>query len=268
MKRIPKALDRVYRRVADELGLLLGQRDELTPPYWMFSDPDRLDGSHNVREFVSIGESTVSWLISEGLAPSHRVLEIGCGIGRMALPLTRRLTNGGSYDGIDITLDKIHYCKKTIGRRYTNFRFHQADVYNKYYNPCGKLQASEYRFPFDDKTFDFVFLISVFTHMLPTDMEHYLSEIARVLVRGAKCISSFWLTDVKLGSPYYDYSEVCEIYSKEEPEHGVFYIEEFVRSLYRRYGLTVGRLVHGSWITREDSDPNHQQDIIIAVRQG
>jgi SAM-dependent methyltransferase len=187
----------------------------------MFSDPDRLDGSHNVREFISIGDSTISWLISEGLAPTHRVLEVGCGIGRMALPLTRHLSNGGSYDGIEITFDKIRYCKKTIGRRYTNFRFHQANIYNKYYNPYGKLHASEYRFPFDDETFDFVFLSSVFTHMLPADMEHYLSEIARVLVKNSKFISSFWLTEVKIGSPYYDYSDVCEIYRKEEPEHGL-----------------------------------------------
>jgi hypothetical protein len=109
--------------------------------------------------------------------------------------------------------------------------------------------------------------VSVFTHMLPADVEHYLSEIARVMKDGAKCVASFWLTDMKLGSPYYDFSEVCEIYSRGEPEHGVIYVEDHVRGLYRQYGLVIENLKHGSWIKREDSDPNHRQDIIIAVKQ-
>jgi SAM-dependent methyltransferase len=211
-----------------------GERNELTPPPWMFYDPDRVDGSHNVQEFLSAGKSTVSYFIGEGLASSHRVLDVGCGIGRIALPLTRHLKENGSYDGIEIAPYKVHYCQQMIGCRYTNFRFHHADIYNKYYNPSGKLKASTYRFPFDDEAFDFVFLLSVFTHMLPPDMEYYLSEIARVLKKGAKCIASFWLTDAKIGRPYHDYSEVCEIYNKEEPEHGVYYLEEFVLGLYRK----------------------------------
>jgi hypothetical protein len=104
--------------------------------------------------------------------------------------------------------------------------------------------------------------------MLPTDLEHYLSEIARVLKKGAKCIASFWLTDAKIGSPYHDYSEVCEIYNKEEPEHGVFYLEEFVLGLYKQNGLVVEQLSHRPWNAGKDSDPNQQQDTIVAVKHG
>jgi SAM-dependent methyltransferase len=261
-------LGRAYRRIADRLGLLLEQRDELTPPAWMFSDPDRLDGSHDLREFISVGDATVAWFIEEGLAPAHRVLDVGCGIGRMALPLTKHLARGGTYDGIEIAPWKVRYCRSSIGKRWRNFRFHHADVFNKYYNPDGRLAASAYAFPFSDESFDFAFLVSVFTHMLPDDLEHYLSEIGRVLKRGAKCIASFWLTDAKRGTPYYDYSAVCEIANRQEPEHGVFYLERHVLALYTRYGFDRVTVKHGSWIARPDSCTAHRQDIVVAVKNG
>jgi SAM-dependent methyltransferase len=241
--------------------------DDLVPPGWMFSDPDRVDGSHDVQEFISIGESTIGWFIEyEGLAANHHVLDVGSGIGRMARPLTRHLTNGGSYDGIEIASYKVAYCRDVIGARFPNFRFHHADVFNKYYNPAGKVRASEYRFPFADNSFDFVYLVSVFTHMLPADMEHYLSEISRVLKPGGKCIASYWLTDKRIGNPYHFYSDVCEIYRLEEPEHGVIYLEDYVKDLYAQVGLQLRNVSHGSWIERPDSSKTHRQDVVVALK--
>src|SRR5205807_8842570 len=104
------------------------------------------------------------------------MLDVGSGTGRMARPLTRYL-KGGSYEGIDIVARSVQWCQRTYASRYPNFRFHFADIYNKVYNPDGKHKASEYRLPFETSSFDFFFLTSVFTHMLPQDMEHYLSEV-------------------------------------------------------------------------------------------
>ena len=68
-------------------------------------------------------------------------------------------------------------------------------------NPKGRFRASECRFPWDDESFDFVLLTSVFTHMLPADREHYLSEIARVMSRGAKCVITHFILDAKKTKP-------------------------------------------------------------------
>ena len=268
LTKIKQAAGRFYRKGSDsQFAESSSSAGDLVPPNWMFSDPDRVDGSHDAQEFISIGESTAGWFIEyEGLASNHRVLDVGCGIGRMARPLTRHLMNGGSYEGIEIAPYKIAYCRETIGARFPNFRFHHADVFNKYYNPEGKTKACEYRFPFTENSFDFVYLVSVFTHMLPADMEHYLSEISRVLKPGAKCIASFWLTDKLLGHPYHFYSEVCEIYRLEEPEHGVIYREDYVRELYSEYGLELRNLSHGSWIERPDSSNTHRQDVVVAIK--
>lgn len=36
------------------------------------------------------------------LIPGERVLDVGCGVGRMAIPLTRYLSAEGSYEGFDV----------------------------------------------------------------------------------------------------------------------------------------------------------------------
>jgi SAM-dependent methyltransferase len=255
-------------RVADRVGLLLGQRDPLLPPAGLFADPDRVDGSHDVREFVMVGEETVSWLIEQGLEPTDAVLEIGCGIGRMAMPLVRHLREGGSYDGVEIDPAKVEYCRRTAGRVGERFRFHHADVHSTYYNPQGRWTASEYRFPFDDASFDFVFLVSVFTHMLPGDMEHYLAEIARVMRPGATCSTSFWLSREPLGEPYQRWSDVADVYRVDEPEHGVVFREDHVVGVLADLGLRVERLWRGSRFGHEDPDhnPSSQQDILILTK--
>jgi SAM-dependent methyltransferase len=260
---------RLAYRAADYAGILLGQRDRLTPPAHMFADPHRVDGSKSVREFVSIGESTVRWLINLGMARTHRVLEIGCGIGRMAMPLTRHIRAGGPghYWGVDITPEKIAYCKRTVTHVAPHFRFVHADVFNKYYNPRGSLRAAEYRFPFKRASFDFIFLTSVFTHMLPEDMEHYLAEIARLLVPGGKCVASFWITTEPLGEPYHRYSDVSWIFDPAEPEYGVYYMEPYVRACYARNGLDIDTLRYGTWMGRGDRHASSPQDVIIATKQ-
>jgi SAM-dependent methyltransferase len=256
-----------YRcRIADRLGIYLGQRDVLTPPAGLFQDPDRIDGSHDLREFVTIGEATVAWLIGQGLDPGDAVLEVGCGIGRMAIPLLRHL-DGGSYVGLEIDRKKVDYCRATVGKAAANFTFHHADVFSRYYNPAGTLQGCDYVFPYGGASFDFVFLTSVFTHMLPADMEHYLAEISRVMAPGAICISSFWLARSGVGAPLHRYSEVCEVHDTAEPEHGVVYLEDYVRERFVAHGLRIERLWRGSMYGHDDPDHNRdsQQDLVIAT---
>jgi SAM-dependent methyltransferase len=247
-------------RIADRLGISLGQRDLLTPPAGVFKDPDRNDGSHDLREFVTIGESTVAWLIEEGLEPGDAVLEVGCGIGRMAIPLLRHLGTG-SYVGVEIDPRKVAYCRATVGKLAANFTFEHADVFNRYYNPTGTLRGRDYAFPFEPERFDFVFLISVFTHMLPEDVEHYLAQIARAMAPGAVCVSSFLLSPAPIGPPMHQFSDVCEILDLEEPEHGVVYLEEYVTECFADNGLRIDRLFH-----RGDSDGNRDrpQDLVVA----
>jgi SAM-dependent methyltransferase len=252
-------------RIVDRLGLLLGQRDLLTPPAGLFDDPDRVDGSRDVRDFVTIGENTVAWLITEGLEPTDAVLEVGCGIGRMAIPLMRHLRDPGSYVGLEIDPGKVRYCRATVGAAAANFEFHHIDVFSKYYNPRGSQQARDYVFPFQSGRFDFVFLASVFTHMLPEGMERYVREIARVMAQDGTLICSYWLSRAPVGPPCQPFSDVSDVYNPDEPEHGVVFRESYVKEVMQDAGLRIQRLWHGSKFGHDDPDhnPGSQQDLLI-----
>lgn len=202
------------------------------------------------------------------------MLDVGCGIGRMAVPLTKYLDERGSYEGFDIVADGINWCRKKITPTYPYFHFQLADVFNKKYNPHGKYRASEYHFPYESESFDFLFLTSVFTHMLPQDMEHYLCEIARVIKRGGRCLITFFLWNeeslrlINAGKSVYDFKykgEGFRTIDRATPESGVAYDEKFIRALYEKFRLTVAEPIHfGSWCGRENY--LSYQDVIVAIK--
>jgi SAM-dependent methyltransferase len=127
------------------------------------------------------------------LQPHERVLDIGCGCGMMAMFLKDHLDEQGVYVGVDIHEPSIQWSRKNISRRHRNFIFRHIDVRNEAFNPSGKHPADRFRFPFDDRSFDLIILKSVFTHMRPQEVDHYLSEIARLLSERGRCLATFFL---------------------------------------------------------------------------
>src|SRR5262245_42400478 len=137
-----------------------GARDELTPPRRLL-----FDGTRSYAEFHALGAELRRLLITHGLLPQHHVLEVGSGNGKNARALTSYLRDG-RYEGFDIVARGVDWCRANITSRFPRFRFQHADIYNRTYNPAARWQARDYRFPYADNSFDFVFLSSVFTHML------------------------------------------------------------------------------------------------------
>jgi ubiquinone/menaquinone biosynthesis C-methylase UbiE len=224
-------------------------------------------------DFLAIGNEFFRYFVDlAGLQPHHRVLDVGCGIGRMAIPLTRYLNAHGSYEGFDIVGLGIDWCRENFTSRFPNFHFQKADVYNLSYNPEGRYLASQYRFPYRSKSFDFVFLTSVFTHMLPPDVTNYVEEIARVLKVGGTFFCSYYLlNEESLASAPTAKSMLkfphqmgpCRYEVAEVPEDIVGYEEAFIRDLYQKCGLEVVSPVHyGAWSGRPN--PVSGQDILIA----
>jgi SAM-dependent methyltransferase len=209
-------------------------------------------------ELNAAGEQYLQYFINVcGLKPEARVLDVGCAIGRIAAPLTHYLNNFGSYEGLDVIPEAIRWCNYKITPNFPNFHFQLADVTNKEYNPNGAYEATEYIFPFRDESFDFVFLGSVFTHMLPRGVERYLSEIARVLKTGGKSlVTYFLLTPETLDRierrestlPFtYDGSGFKAV-SETLPEMAVAYDESYIKGLYTQDYLTmIEPIRYGTW---------------------
>jgi ubiquinone/menaquinone biosynthesis C-methylase UbiE len=209
-----------------------------------------------------------------GLKPDGRVLDVGCGIGRMAAPLTGYLAANGEYQGFDIVKKGVVWSQKHITSRYPNFHFLHSDVKNKFYNPGGVHEASSYRFPYPDENFDFVFLTSVFTHMFPADLEHYLQEIARVLKKGGTSFITMFLLNeesqrlIQQGSSTQNFVfrlEGCVTADPQNPEASLAFDETGVRESFARAGLTIREPIHyGAWCGRKEF--LSYQDIVIATK--
>lgn len=260
-------LKRIYYFLVDHIEVWSGQRDPLVPP-------KRMLGSFE-GDFKKIGEEYLRYLVElVDLKRNEKVLDVGCGIGRVAVALTKYLSKEGRYEGFDIVPEWVDWCIKKVSPKYPNFRFQLVDVFNSRYNQNGKWKASEYKFPYENESFDFVFLTSVFTHMLPEDMENYFSEIARVLKRNGRSLISFFLLNeesLKLmnnGKCTLDFKHEIGNYrtiDPNSPEMAVCYNESFILGLYEKYGLRQKRSVHyGSWCTR--SKFYSYQDIVVASK--
>ena len=220
-------------------------------------------------DFVSVGEAFFNTQKRHGLAPNMDVLDAGCGQGRMARPLIGYLESG-SYTGFDIVKKGVEWCVREYSNL-PNFKFIHADVYNLRYNKSGKTPAKDYRFPFDDNSFDRVFLTSVFTHMYAEDIENYLSEIARVLRPSGKALITWFLLDEISRNAIkpiihfdYDVDAVSKTTTRENPEAAIAFDMDYIKTLYEKVGLKFETHERGNWSRIERAFD--YQDLVVAVK--
>jgi SAM-dependent methyltransferase len=218
------------------------------------------------------------------VTPEARVLDVGCGAGRLAGPLAGYLGPDGGYEGVDSSAERIAWCNENIAPHHSSFRFTVADVRNGLYNPAAETKASEFTFPYADREFDVAFLTSVFTHMLPDDVEHYLDEIARVLKPGGRSLITWLMLNEETErlleeqkdrrhDPASNASDALLSHDfgafratdRRVPEYVVAYYEDWVRAAYAKSGLEIVEPVHfGAWAGRTET--LHNQDVVVARR--
>ncbi|MBD3156962.1 methyltransferase domain-containing protein [Candidatus Peregrinibacteria bacterium] len=269
---IKKVLKYVFYSIQDAVAFITGKRNKEYPP-------KRLNfvGSS---EFKKIGNEFLQYFKQYGhITPRDVVLDIGSGIGRMAIPLTHYLdADTGAYYGFDIDKRGIAWCVHNITSRYPHFHFQYVDIYNKYYNKKGGIQADEFTFPYKDKQFDFIFATSVFTHMLPAQIKRYLQEISRVLKPEGKVLLTFFSIDenaqknMKEGHSYCQFSysygsdKTCFYSHKDMPEAETGYTEDWIIKQLKKEGIDDQlKMYHGSWSGRDDA--HSYQDIICARKR-
>jgi SAM-dependent methyltransferase len=261
------AARRLYYLPLDTWEAVTGQRDGLTPPRGMIytgSGDFRRSGEQSVELFKQLC----------GLQPHHSVLDIGSGIGRIAIPLTRFLNEKGRYEGFDVVKKGVDWCQERITAKFPNFQFQYISLENDLYRSDGG-SASSFRFPYEDASFDFAVANSVFTHMLPDEVDNYLGELRRVLRPGGVAYLTFFVFDLSrwdektawptgFDFPYnYDHYRLMDDVVKSA---NVAFEEAHLRSMITENGLKVRDLYYGFWRGLPKSECHDFQDIVIVER--
>jgi SAM-dependent methyltransferase len=205
------------------------------------------------------------------LDPHDRVLDIGCGNGRVTSPLVHALSTEGGYIGFDVSRAAIRYCRRRFRTERPDFQFYHLDIHNGVYNPRGAVAELEARFPCTDGAITLAFANSVFTHLPLETIRHYLNETRRVLAPGGRAaFTAFvltpqardWIAAGRSPLPFKPWRDGAMTVDPHWPENAVAYDEAVLREAIEAAGLTLDRVLVGDW-RPEPTYPGNQDMLIV-----
>jgi ubiquinone/menaquinone biosynthesis C-methylase UbiE len=145
-----------HKFINDNLGVLL-------PPDYLMYESFQI----NYSKYYFGGKETAKWIL--GLLGKHKnltekkILDWGCGPGRLIRHMPDISNNQSDFYGTDYNEGSIQWCKNTI----KNVNFNHNNL--------------EAKLPYEDKKFDAIYGISIFTHLSKEMHFNWLKELKRVL---------------------------------------------------------------------------------------
>lgn len=198
------------------------------------------------------------------------ILDIGCGCGRNAINLKeyKYLGNSkfkGNYIGVDVDPEMIDWCKNNFPPE--NFTFLLVDTYSKIYNPQGDQHTKKFKLPIEAETQDFVFAMSLFTHLLQEDLAQYLEEAFRLMKKEAYLMGTvFCIDDLResnsLGGRWSFKHSLGKAYieSQEFPEAAVAYERNYLIEICKNIGFETVE------VTDDAKGGNRANDLLICKK--
>lgn len=122
-------------------------------------------------DYERIGGIECEIMRHAGLRDRHRLVDLGCGSGRLAVALAREFDL--DYLGLDVVQALLDYARAKCPRHY-KFALNRALT-----------------LPLEPACADFVSAFSVFTHLLQAETYLYLEDVHRCLRPGGKVVLSF-----------------------------------------------------------------------------
>ncbi len=182
----PRALEQMLRGIDDEFWFWLNtegyrQSERVRAVLPNLPDEELQVGTIGSSGDAALREAFAFYLLVSGsfrkhagaLGPGTRVLDFGCGWGRM-LRFFLRDTDPTNLWGVDPSRRLIEVCRQTNQR----CQFVQSRL-----NPPS---------PFDDEYFDLVYSYSVFSHLSEGAHRMWLDEIRRILRPGGVLVATTW----------------------------------------------------------------------------
>jgi SAM-dependent methyltransferase len=220
-------------------------------------------------DFLKQGIEWKLFFIENGLQPIHTFLDIGSGIGRIALGLTDYLEV--EYQGFEAIESGVIWCKNNLSVKHKNFHFKYVSIYNDLYNSSG-IDASKYKFEYPENKFDFAVSISVFTHMIDTEVQNYLHQSNLVLKENGILITTFFIMDkaaqnyMEITDSSFKFAYEFENYflmDKNVKAANVCFKRDYLLSIIKNAGFEIIREIKGSWSGSPKKHYLGFQDILV-----
>lgn len=218
-------------------------------------------------DFIKQGDTIVAAIGRDvPLDETTRVLDIGCGIGRIATAFARQ-NRIGLYRGFDVVRYGILWCRKAI--RDPRYRFDYANIRNDFYNPFGGVEPEDYTFPYEERSFDLAVAISVFTHLPESQTRRYFAEAMRCLDTGGRAYFTTFLAENRQPGARFSLAHSMGealVERLEEPDLAVGYSRAFWEKLAAEHDAVIETVHDGSWSGRKGL--RDFQDVLIFRKTG
>ena len=199
----------------------------------------RVSSSPDAQNFITIGKKCAADIESAlrrvgcDLAKLERILDFGCGCGRTLIHM-KELAPHAQFDGTDIDARAIDWCKEHL--RFATFKVGQASPPTDY----------------APDSFDFIYAISVFTHLDAPYQFQWLEELRRIAKPGGVLLLT---VDSSLaGGKDFVFQRSYEDGLFPAWYQNAFHSEKYVRENFGRYFEVLGYLPRGM---------NEHQDVVL-----
>jgi len=224
-------------------------------------------------DFIAQGKHQMDLLQKHiQLKADDAILDIGSGIGRTAIPLTTYLSSDGKYEGFDVVEKGVRWCQSKISKDFPNFNFQYVPLNNDLYTSV-KQRAEQFTFPYEDGSFNKAFLFSVFTHMQPVEVAHYLKEIQRVLKVDGRCLATFFvynnenenfISNPNSVFPFPVKKDGYRLMDAKVTSANIAFHESVLQKMIEESGLVLEQKIEGYWRDkRNEREENSFQDVLV-----
>ncbi len=175
---------------------------------------------------------------------SSDVVELGCGCGRVARALNVPWWDSwfeGTYVGVDIDNEMIEYCRNNFPAERFEFILspHKSATYSPHNLDVTSTTPSDLVIA-EPNSKDFVYSLSLYTHLLEAEVIDYLQQTYRILREGGIMYMTFFCIEyVELGRRWTFQHRRGNAYveSARYPEAAVAYHEAFMTELATNCGF-------------------------------
>ena len=213
------------------------------------------------------------------LFPGSRVLDFGCGIGRVTLKLLKERPDLAGVTGVDIMPPVIAFCREHIAPAFPAADFQlladRNDHYDRFIDPKagGALAKAEFARRHAG-LYGAVYAFSVFTHVDVDDFESLLRFVASILPTHAQLLfTAFILTpasrralaagEVKRRFPNGGFSKDGRVFVGDRDDRLAFiaYDMTLLEEMIVAAGLIPATIEYGGW--RADGFSPSLQDVVV-----